>query len=232
MIIMSFNWTCPFCNRPTTIIAENYQSNNITFLKDNADQKNYVFTNSFVLCPNTDCNRFTYNVSMHTTKYNGTKYALIDFVKKWSLIPSSLAMVLPVYIPQPIVDDYNEACLIRDLSPKASATLARRCLQGMIRDFWQISKKSLFDEIDSIKDKVDPITWDAIDAVRKIGNIGAHMGKDINVIVDVETDEAQLLIGLIETLIDEWYVSTHNREQRMNALVALAQSKEDIKKGI
>jgi len=39
---------------------------------------------------------------------------------------------------------------------------------------------------------VDPLTWEAIDAVRKLGNIGAHMEKDINVIVDVDPEEAEL----------------------------------------
>jgi hypothetical protein len=55
-------------------------------------------------------------------------------VQTWSLIPSSSAKTFPNYVPKVILDDYNEACLIRDLSPKASATLSRRCLQGMIRD--------------------------------------------------------------------------------------------------
>jgi hypothetical protein len=50
-------------------------------------------------------------------------------------------MPLPDYIPEQIKDDYYEACSILNLSPKASATLARRCLQGMIRDFWGITKK-------------------------------------------------------------------------------------------
>jgi hypothetical protein len=42
-----------------------------------------------------------------------------------------------------------------------------------------------------------------------LGNIGAHMEADVNVIVDVEAGEAKLLIGLIETLVDEWYVARH-----------------------
>ena len=46
-------------------------------------------------------------------------------------------------------------------------------------------------EIDAIKDKVDPLTWKSIDATRKIGNIGAHMEKDINLIVDVDPKEAR-----------------------------------------
>lgn len=35
------------------------------------------------------------------------------------------------------------------------------------------------------------------------------MEADVNVIVDVEAGEARLLIGLIETLVDEWYVARH-----------------------
>ena len=68
----------------------------------------------------------------------------------------------------------------------------------MIRDCWGVSKKRLFDEIEAIKDKLDDLAWNAIDGVRKIGNIGAHMEAEINVIVDVDPDEAKLLIGLIE----------------------------------
>ena len=89
----------------------------------------------------------------------------------------------------------------------------------MIRDFWSVSKGRLVDEIDAIKDKIDELAWKAIDGLRKIGNIGAHMEKDINVIVDVDPNEAKLLIGLIETLVDDWYVTRHERQLRMEKLV-------------
>ncbi len=137
---------------------------------------------------------------------------------------------MPDWLPKPIRDDYEEACLIRDLSPKASATLSRRALQGMVRDFWGIKKGRLIDEIDALKDTVDPITWKAIDAVRSIGNIGAHMEKDINVIVEVEPDEAKKLIQLIEILVDDWYVARHDREERLKAVIELKEAKEDQKK--
>jgi hypothetical protein len=96
----------------------------------------------------------------------------------------------------------------------------------MIRDFWSISKARLIDEITALEDKVDPLTWSAIDAVRKIGNIGAHMGKDINLIVDVDPDEADLLIGLIETLIHDWYIVRHEREARLKKLVRSSVDKD------
>jgi hypothetical protein len=147
-------------------------------------------------------------------------------IEHWSLIPSSKAKTFPAYIPQVVLNDYREACLIRDLSPKASATLSRRCLQGILRDFWQLKAGRLVDEIAQIKDKVDPLTWGAIEAVRKIGNVGAHMEADINVIVDVDPDEAELLIGLVETLLREWYIAREDRKARMGALMAAAGTKK------
>lgn len=94
-----------------------------------------------------------------------------------------------------------------------------------MRDFWQVKSGRLVDEIEQIKDQVDPLTWDAIEAVRKVGNIGAHMEKDINVIVDVEPQEAELLIGLIETLIRDWYIAREERKARLNQISQLAQKK-------
>lgn len=137
---------------------------------------------------------------------------------------------IPDYIPKAILNDYNEACEIKDLSPKASATLARRCLQGIIRDFWKVKPDKLNKEIEAIEDKIDPLIWKAIDSVRKVGNIGAHMEKDINMIVDVEPHEAELLINLIETVLDEWYVARHKREEKLSSIVALSKAKDEERK--
>jgi hypothetical protein len=139
-------------------------------------------------------------------------------VRWFPLVPNSKAKQQPSYIPRQIVSDYEEAYLIAPLSPKASATLSRRCLQGMIRDFFSIGKNRLIDEIDAIKDRTPDDVWDAIDAVRKIGNIGAHMEKDINLIVDVDENEARLLLSLIEQLFDDWYVNRHKRQERLTAI--------------
>ena len=96
----------------------------------------------------------------------------------------------------------------------------------MIRDYWKVKPGRLVDEIEAIKDQVHPRTWEAIDAVRTIGNIGAHMEKDINLIVEVDSGEAKLLIELIETLVDDWYVVSHDREARNKQLVSAAESKK------
>ncbi|TIM24490.1 MAG: DUF4145 domain-containing protein [Mesorhizobium sp.] len=152
----------------------------------------------------------------------------------WRLRPASFAIPQPGFIPEPLRNDYYEACLIRDLSPKASATLSRRCLQGMIRDFCNISKARLIDEIKELRKLVDEDaapkgveteTVDAIDHVRGVGNIGAHMEKDINNIVEVDPGEAQALIELIEMLFAEWYVAREKRRERLRKIETIATNK-------
>jgi hypothetical protein len=227
--VMSFRWQCPFCNHHATIGDDNFASNRFEF-NNGTKYKWQALRTIVVVCPNPECLEYTLELSLHDhASTGGNQYKDLEAKQTWSLIPASSAKVLPDYIPGPIVDDYNEACAIRDLSPKASATLARRCLQGMIRDFYGVTKGRLVEEIDAIKDKVDPSTWAGIDAVRQIGNIGAHMEKDINVIVDVDPTEAQLLINLIETLITDWYVVKHERESRLKALVSVAAAKKDAR---
>ena len=71
---------------------------------------------------------------------------------------------------------------------------------------------------------------DAIDHVRGIGNIGAHMEADINVIVDVDPDEAQVLIELVEALFEEWYVAAEARKKRLDQIKSIAATKADEKK--
>jgi hypothetical protein len=73
-------------------------------------------------------------------------------------------------------------------------------------------------------------TVDAIDHVRQIGNIGAHMEKDINLIVDVDPDEAQVLIELTELLFDEWYVARKTRTERLTKLGVIAGEKKEQQK--
>ena len=76
---------------------------------------------------------------------------------------------------------------------------------------------------------VEAETMDAIDAVRSIGNIGAHMESDINVIIDVEPGEAQALIELIELLFEDWYIAREKRQERLSKITAIADDKKAAK---
>jgi len=176
---MSFSWVCPYCNQHATITDEQHDISYYTFNLNNKE-KWLTLKTTVIVCPNLSCQEYTISTNLH--KGHSSQYS-IKPILTWQLKPSSQALQFPSFIPKAIVTDYEEACLIRDLSPKASATLSRRCLQGIIRDFWGGKKGRLVDEINAIKDLVDSITWEAIDSVRSIGNIGAHMEKDIDLLL-------------------------------------------------
>ena len=234
MPVETYSWTCPFCNRIATIGEANQSINSHQFNRANKDG-DLILSSTAVVCPNLACREYSINMALyhaqHVNPLNGASYYRIDGdpIEVWRLRPLSSYKPFPSYIPKTILDDYREACSILTLSPKASATLSRRCLQGMIRDFWGIKGKTLFVEIEQLKDKLDKSTWLEIDALRTLGNIGAHMEKDINVIVDVEPEEAALLIQLIENLLTEWYIRRQEREERSKALVAAAQKAQVVR---
>jgi hypothetical protein len=53
----------------------------------------------------------------------------------------------------------------------------------------------------------------------------SFMERDINLIVDVDPEEADLLLRLIEVLLEEWYIRCHEREEHMQKVIAAAQAK-------
>lgn len=230
-------FTCPYCNHPTTITSPNTDSKistiDIVESRFYDGKKRGVYYEA-IACPNSNCKQLTFIVLMQEMKKNA--YSNWEDSERtlntWQLLPDSLAKPQPDYIPEAIVNDYNEASKILNLSPKAAASLARRCLQGMIRDFHGITKPTLNQEINTLEEVVSAEVWSAIDAVRSVGNIGAHMEKDVNLIVDIEPDEAELLIKLIEDLFDDWYVVRHDRMARQESLKLLAAKKQAARKGI
>lgn len=195
--------TCPFCN--ATVLSntiQRYFSYHGTS-EEPFPNDAYELLVSGTFCPN--CRRTIFNA-----QYIGSQMPANTIIP---IYPLSLARQFPDYIPESIRQDYEEAYSILSLSPKASATLSRRCLQGMIRDFWEISEGNLFKEITALKDKIPASQYQAIDALRQLGNIGAHMEKDTNLIIDIEPQEAQYLLKLIELLLQQWYVERHEQEK-------------------
>lgn len=142
------------------------------------------------------------------------------------IFPQSLAKKFPDYVPLQIREDYEEAYAILNLSPKASATLSRRCLQGMIHDFHNVHEKNLNAEITALKEKVSPHEWAVLDNMRSLGNIGAHMEHDINLIIDIEPSEAEKLLKVIEHFIEKWYVSRHEAEALFDDVIKIGQDKQ------
>lgn len=219
---------CPYCNHFMAIddstVSYRYPSFSSATGYNPLSDIGYQYNSScigitFYCCPN--CTKITVEA-----KGFGKDVKDINMQIK----PLSKAKQFPEYIPQAIRQDYEEACSIANLSPKASATLSRRCLQGMIHDFWDIKSKNLNQEINALKDKIPADLWSSIDALRQLGNIGAHMEKDTDIIVDIDPNEAKTLISLIELLMKEWYINSEERKNLFSSIISTNQSKQSERK--
>lgn len=218
------NWRCRVCNRDATISIERFFVNSADLVIDRVDGPLYLRIHC-IPCGNPRCT----GVMLEAVWYECVgdmpgSYEPGREIQRWQLIPPGRMMVIPDYVPAAIAEDYEQACSIVQSSPNAAATLARRCLQSMIRDFWGIKERRLVDEIDALKGKIDPLTWQAIDALRRIGNIGAHL-EEVNASVELEVGEARELVRLLELLVEEWYVAREARRDRLSGIVRLARSK-------
>ena len=56
------------------------------------------------------------------------------------------------------------------------------------------------------------------------------MERDINLIVDIEPDEAQKLIKLIELLLQQWYIERHNQQELYADIIGIDQAKQQERK--
>lgn len=243
---MPFNWVCPYCRCAQAVTEQRFSETTYPFYLDGLAEGRLALERRAIGCSNPDCERTT--ISIRIGNYTSTRLAggglehqISDDGAIFSdmVAPRSSAKPQPAYIPAPLREDYQEACLIANLSPKASATLSRRCLQGMIRDFCGISKKRLIDEIKTLKLAVEDgsadrsisaETVEAIDHLRSLGNIGAHMEADIDVIVPVDPGEAHAMIELIEMLFDEWYGARERRNKRLAKIAEIRADKDEIKR--
>lgn len=214
-------YICPYCGHAQAFAAGHVTDNcGFAFRAGRTDNeyKNVSYIIHSFKCANKDCERICVTAFNSETK------------EQFDILPQVTMKHYPDYIPEQIRRDYEEANLILERSPKAAATLLRRCLQGMIHDFWGIKEKNLNAEVTQLKDKVTPTLWKAIDGLRKIGNIGAHMEKDVNLIIDIEPDEAKKLLRLIEMLFEKWYITRHEEEALWSEIVGIAENKEEQRK--
>lgn len=214
-------YVCPYCGLKQVYVnshsfhgkvgAPGFQYSN--------DKNQYSYLDIYhIKCSNKQCQKITVVGSFCESK------------EQVDILPPFVCKQFPDYIPQQIRNDYEEACLILRYSPKAAATLLRRCLQGMIRDFWNIKGDNLYQEISKLKGRVSDSQWEAIDALRQIGNIGAHMEKDANMIIEIEADSAQKLQKLIELLLEKWYVARYEDENLFSEVVNISEEKRLMRK--
>jgi hypothetical protein len=121
-----------------------------------------------------------------------------------------------------VTGDYEEAALLLSLSPKASATLGRRCLQTLlVKKAGAKPDDFLNTQIDGVlKSKALPeYIAENLDAIRHYGNFSVHpMFTKVGEIVDVEPGEAEWTLGILDDLFDHYYVKPQRAAKRRDDL--------------
>ncbi|WP_082533090.1 DUF4145 domain-containing protein [Pelomonas sp. Root1237] len=230
------NWTCSICGHHSTLHDADRHRVSVDLWADTSvgeDDEGFVVFPALVRCPNKKCRQQHLAVSAVYGKTgensSGRTSVIPDYsrrvgIGRFTFLPTTTAP-LSGDVPAGVQADYREAHLICELSPKASATLARRALQGMIRDYWGVSKNTLANELKEIETKCDADVYQAMMAVKSVGNIGAHPERDISVIIDIEPGEAKQLLDLVHLLDQEWYVARAHKRARLASMTALGQVK-------
>lgn len=178
-----------------------------------------------MVCPSPNCKRNIYYLINGEWQRNqlGNLYN-INRIDKTSLIRPKAGNrnPLPPEVPDKYGEDYNEAVLVLQDSPKASAALSRRCLQLLLREAGGIKPASLAKEIQEVIDsnQLPSHLTDSIDAIRNIGNFAAHPSKSESTgeIVPVEPGEAEWLLDVLEMLFDFYFVQPEKTRLKREAL--------------
>jgi hypothetical protein len=154
------------------------------------------------------------------------------YLQDWgsTRFPGKGFMVFPRGAPRPkappavhpdIAADFDEACLVFDDSPQASAALSRRCLQHLLAERGVSNKKDLSAAIDdALASRLPSHIADDLDAIRNIGNFAAHPQKSANSgeVLPVEPHEAEWNLDVLEQLFDFYYVQPAKSKAKRDAL--------------
>ena len=132
----------------------------------------------------------------------------------WSIVyPSSPPPKVSSDVPEALRADYIEAHQVLPISPKASAALSRRVLQGILNG-QGYNQRNLYDQIQKVLAEEDPNKVlptglrGLMQAVHRFGNFSAHQITDLTTlqIIDVDPEEAEWCLGIIDVLFDHYFV--------------------------
>ena len=125
-------------------------------------------------------------------------------------------------VPEYIQQDYREACGILDRSPKASAAMARRVLQSVLREQGYVFDR-LYEQINDVlnesgSDRTLPEALKRkVDAVRNVGNMSAHPfeAADGTGIIDVSQGDADFCLDIVGEVILHYYTDRTEVEEKI-----------------
>ena len=216
-------WCCPWCGHDQIAKMVRWDSPDHYRTSGVGKYTGLEMEVDWVVCQNPDCREVAMQARINELKYSDLLDYLEDrrHLQSWQLWPESKAKPWPDYVPEAVRSSYEQACYCEERAPAASATMARRALHEMLKDFCRSKGRNLGEDIEILRkqvqagsglDGVPPDSVDRLHQLREMGNIGAHLERGTNeVIIDIEEGEPRILIQMIELLVEQWYVQ---REQR------------------
>ncbi|MGY3452865.1 DUF4145 domain-containing protein [Bradyrhizobium sp. USDA 4353] len=210
---------CPHCTVyfHDNWVEDNFQRHSHNLVPDRVKQDLFWFYRT-AYCP--ECKRVIIEVALKNGKTSEPNWELI--------VPRGAARgPVPTEVPSNIACDYLEACEVLTISAKASAALARRCLQAMLRSAGY-KAKDLAKEVELLLNEADPkkaLTHqlrETVDAIRNFGNFSVHPIDDKTTlqIIEVEPHEAEWCLDVIEELFQHFYVGPAIAKAKKDALNA------------
>jgi hypothetical protein len=134
------------------------------------------------------------------------------------IYPKVRVREIPEQVTGDFREDFEQACAVIDLSPKASAALSRRLVQHILREKAGVHERTLDKEIEKVleDDKLPTDLAEDLDALRNLGNLATHpiKSQESGAIVPVEPGEAEWLLDLVEELMDYYLVRPAVRAEK------------------
>lgn len=194
---------CPYCQQ-----ASIFQSNSL-WLRGLWIDGNHRYV-TLIMCPNADCQGVVTAASPYSDI--NTDFTAVSY------LPNAAVKEPDALIPAAVRDDLFEALRCATVrANKAVATLCRRALQGACVDQGANPKKNLYEQIDEViaSNKVHASLKEWADAIRFIGNAGAHPGQDgLETVTDEEADD---ILAFTEQFMELTYVARERVKRRLAA---------------
>ncbi len=205
---------CPHCGRA----FHDYWKE--TTIKECSNKYRFQWEASVAICP--ACNEPTIELS-HFELKDG-----LHLKVRFRVFPqASFRKPTPKDVPQSLKEDYEEACRVLPFSNKASAALARRCVQAILHEKGYL-QHDLAKQIDALIAETNPLKSiptglrTTIDAIRNFGNFAAHPITDKTTlqIINVDPGEAEWCLDILEEMFDHYYTKPAEAAARKAALDA------------
>ncbi len=220
------NWQCPYCKSYSVMVNETNYLRRQTVLDQGQSGGPRLISFQFRVCSNPNCRQYTLEIDIYRT-YPECHKAVKE--NNWTLLPNTDWENSREGVPKVILNDLVEAVNILKFSPRCAALLARRCLEHIIGDFYQLKKKPLPKALLYLKwasrfrwKLIEPVVINTIEARRSANRrIDAYLGKGVSLANDVSQNDAAELIQIVELMLTETYISKHQKTKQAHNLKKL-----------